>query len=114
MDSEGLRSVTNAAVRWPRETDSELHAYFTKLSAYEGCVLWGNRVVVPPQGQESVLRELHEGHPGITRMKSLARMYVWWPNIGADIEQSVRLCAVSAVQSSIHGSGQADHGRNCI
>ena len=48
-----------------------------------------------------MLQELHEGHPGITRMKSLSRMYVWWPGISADTEKSVRLCKqCQEVQSS--------------
>ena len=48
-----------------------------------------------------VLRELHEGHPGISRMRALSRMYVWWPGIYADIEKSVRTCAAcQEVQSS--------------
>lgn len=29
-------------------------------------------MVMPHQGQEMVLQDLHEGHPGMTRMKSLA------------------------------------------
>lgn len=34
-------------------------------------------------------------------MKVLARMYVWWPGINADIEKSVHLCAeCQEVQSS--------------
>ena len=53
--------------------------------------MWGNRIVVPPPGP-AVLQELHEGHPGMFRMKSLARMYIWWPNINAEIKKSVRLC----------------------
>ena len=40
-----------------------------------------------------MLAQLHEGHPGIARMKSLARMYVWWPGINKDIEQAVQKCA---------------------
>ena len=57
--------------------------------------------VIPPQDREAVLLELHEGHPGITHMKSLARMYVWWPGTSADIEKSVRLChECQHVQSS--------------
>ena len=49
-------------------------------------------MVVPATEQAAVLTELHEGHPGMARMKSLARMYVWWPGIGDDIEKTVRQC----------------------
>ena len=40
-----------------------------------------------------MLEELHAGHPGIVRMKELARSYLWWPNIDQEIEQTVRNCA---------------------
>ena len=36
-------------------------------------------MVIPTQGREGILQELHQGHPGMSRMKSLSRMYVWWP-----------------------------------
>ena len=65
----------------------------TQLSVYEGCLLWGTRVVIPTSCQDAVLTELHEGHPGVTRMKGLARMYVWWLGITKDIEQTIRLCS---------------------
>ena len=80
---------------WPNNGDPALEPYSARrleLSCYEGCLMWGTRIVIPPPGREVVLQELHEGHPGISRMKSLARMYVWWPGISADIEKSVRLC----------------------
>ena len=80
---------------WPNEGGKDLEPYSSRqleLSTLEGCILWGSRVVVPPQGREAVLRELHEGHPGMTRMKALSWMYVWWPGINFDIEKSVRLC----------------------
>ena len=54
--------------------------------------MWGARVVIHPQGQQAVLQELHTAHPGMTRMKALARMYVWWPGLDTDIEELVRLC----------------------
>jgi len=32
------------------------------------------------------------GHPGISRMKELARSYTWWPKIDKEIEEKVRMC----------------------
>ncbi|XP_026540268.1 uncharacterized protein K02A2.6-like [Notechis scutatus] len=57
-----------------------------------GCILWGDRVVIPERLQEKVLCMLHEGHPGIVKMKSLARSYVWWPGMDKDIETWVGTC----------------------
>ena len=51
------------------------------MSTHAGCILWGLRVVVPPQGRSTVLAELHGAHSGMTRMKALARQWVWWPNL---------------------------------
>ena len=81
---------------WPAKVNSSLSCYFsrsTELSVHEGCILWGNRVVIPPQGWTAVLQELHEGHTGMSRMKSLARMYIWWPKLDVDIEEAVRHCS---------------------
>ena len=80
---------------WPGQGDPKFATFSSKkdkLSVHEGCILWGSQVVVPKQGREMVLHELHEGHPGNTRMKSLARMYVWWPGIDKEIEECVRTC----------------------
>ena len=63
-------------------------------------ILWGNRVVVPPSGQSSLLQELHACHPGIARMKTLARMFVWWPRLDADIENFVKTCSTCQSQRS--------------
>ena len=64
-----------------------------ELSTRHGCLLWGARVIVPPSFQEKVLQELHDTHPGISRMKALARSYVWWPNMDSDIELTVSSCS---------------------
>ena len=80
---------------WPEDCDPELAPFQSRkdeLSLFNGCILWGSRVVVPQRGRRAVLEELHAGHPGIYRMKSLARMYVWWPGLDKDIEQAVKEC----------------------
>ena len=53
-----------------------------ELSTIDGCLLWGNRVVIPPQAQEAVLSELRATHPGTSKIKVLAKSYVWWPKMG--------------------------------
>lgn len=64
-----------------------------ELSTLDGCVLWGARVVVPPQGRKLVLDELHDSHQGASKMKALARSYIWWPNMDQEIETVVRSCS---------------------
>ena len=55
---------------WPATMDkvSPLYPMFPRraeLSLFEGCVLWGTRVVIPSDHREAVLTELHDSHPGI-------------------------------------------------
>jgi hypothetical protein len=54
--------------------------------------LQDGRVIVPSQLRSRVLDELHLNHPGMTRMKELAKQYCWWPLITSDIERKVGRC----------------------
>ena len=61
---------------WQNSKNTDLTPYQRRkdeLSVHNGCLLWGTRVVVPPPGRDKITRALHQGHPGITRMKALAR-----------------------------------------
>ena len=83
---------------WPHKDaiNDTLKPYYHRreeLSVFDGCILWGNRVVVPKPHQKDVLSQLHEGHPGATKMKGLSRMYVWWPGITREIEDAVKGCS---------------------
>ena len=81
---------------WPTTcTEESIKPFFRRrdeLSVEESCILWGNRVIIPPQGRKSVLKDLHIAHPGICRIKSLARSYVWWPSMDSELEETVRQC----------------------
>ena len=87
---------------WPNHVSKdELKPYWrrrTELSVQSGCLLWGYRVIVPPQGRTTVLQELHGGHPDMTRMKSLARGILWGPKLDEEIETMVRSCPVCQTQ----------------
>ena len=81
---------------WPDQLeDSEFKPFVQRkheLSVEDGCILWGSRVIIPPQGRQKVLKELHQAHPGMSRMKGLARGYVWWPQMEKGIELKVKSC----------------------
>ena len=60
--------------------DKSLEPFYVRrdeLSAHNGCILLGNRVVIPARGQRQLLEDLHSAHPGMVRMKNLARSYLW-------------------------------------
>ena len=51
-------------------------------------------MVVPPIWRKRLMDDLHEGHMGMTRMKGVARSFLWWPGLDQDTESCVRECAV--------------------
>ena len=81
---------------WPTSVDSSFNPFSSRrqeLSVCNGCVLWGNRVIIPKVGRQRILEELHDSHQGMSRMKERARMVVWWPNIDKEIESMASCCA---------------------
>lgn len=59
----------------------------------------GNRVVIPIKLRKTVLQSIHESHPGIVKMKVMAREYVWWPDLEKDIEYTVKTCMMCAQEA---------------
>lgn len=88
---------------WPEEIPNNLEKYYNKrvsLATEEGCLFYGERIVIPSTLRSKVLELLHSGHIGIVRMKSLARTYVWWPGLDRDIEMFVKMCQVCGVSQN--------------
>lgn len=89
---------------WPAQPPPLFKPYYHRkmeLSVEGNCLLWGVRVIVPKKLQDSVLEELHQSHPGIVRMKSVARSYFWWPKIDDHIEVRAKSCTqCKSVQSN--------------
>jgi hypothetical protein len=104
-DKDPVLSKVKELVRtgkWPINYDcEELKPYVSRkyeLSIEEGVLMWGSRVIIPPRGRDDLLKELHVGHPGASRMKALARSYVWWPKCDTEIEGMVQKCVACQQQ----------------
>ena len=88
-----LKSIQHG--HWPTDTTVDLGPFrkrLTELSVLDGCILWGSRVVIPSVFRKSLLQELHTTHLGMSKMKSLARSYIWWPGLDSQIEELCRAC----------------------
>ena len=87
-------------IDWPLNINNvpqDLHGYWKvrdNLCIANDLILMGNRLVIPVSRQAKVLQSIHEGHLGIAKCKSRAKMCVYWPNINNSIEQLVKECSV--------------------
>lgn len=64
----------------------------TEITLQDGCLFKGSRIMIPQSLQKNILNELHIGHLGMIKMKSLGRMFCYWRNMDKDIETMVRKC----------------------
>ncbi|CAM1324956.1 Uncharacterised protein r2_g3383 [Pycnogonum litorale] len=95
---------------WPEEAkeDVMLKPYYDKreeLMIERNCIMWHNRIVVPATLREQILRELHDTHSGMVKMKAFARCYLWWPKLDCDIERLVKNCYECQSTSNIPPDG---------
>ena len=51
-------------------------------------ILWGSHVIVPYQHRKAVLKGMHGAHPGMTQVKGLGWMFLWWPGVGGHRKNS--------------------------
>ena len=102
---------------WPKErTNRELQPYAQRraeLGVVDGCLPWGQESWYHQlcTMRDQILKELHEGHPSVSRMRSLGRSYVWWSGMVNAIAQTAH--SVNNHQRRSHftpGSGQIGRG----
>ena len=81
---------------WDAVNNPEISPLFRKvreqLGTRQGIITKQGAVVLPKTLRARALTIAHEGHPGMTAMKSILRARVWWPGMKEDIEEKVRSC----------------------
>ncbi|KER18839.1 hypothetical protein T265_12134 [Opisthorchis viverrini] len=97
INEEILLEVMNyIQTKWPNgEISPKLRPFFNRresLSIVDNCLMTGDGVVVPTKLGKQMMQQFHSGHPGTTRMKGLARSFVYWPQMDAEIEQFCQKC----------------------
>ena len=90
---------------WPNKLKEESIKPFyqrkDQLSTDQGCLLWGQRVIIPTMLQARMLQELHSAHAGMVKMKAIARSIMWWPQMDQEIKEAVSKCDGCAAQKSL-------------
>ena len=68
----------------------------------DGIIMINDQILIPPCCRQEMLNHLHKSHLGRDKIKSLARLICWWPEINHDIVNFVRNCKRCAVKPNNH------------
>ena len=92
-----LKSVFSYTLSgWPEEMSTEMKEYYAvrgELSVYNMILVYRNRLVVPKNMQNDMLRRIHEGHFSLSKCRNRAQLSVWWPGISGDLKIFINQCS---------------------
>ena len=87
---------------WPessKDVTQEVSPYFSlrdEIVFMKG-VLWkGDRCIIPKSMRRKILKMIHAARSGIEACLKLAREYVYWPGITAQVKEHVKACEACA------------------
>lgn len=96
-----LQLADHIQTGWTKRCPSQLRPFFLmkseltlKCCSGKFVVCRGDRVLIPEKLKQRILDTGHEGHVGVTKMKSNIRSHAFWLGMNADIEEHVRKCTV--------------------
>ena len=97
---------------WPAKIKEQCKPYFRRrneLCINLSCLLWGNRVLIVSTLWKCYHWTIYECHPGIARIKTLARSYFWWPSLDEIIETCIKQCKICHVNKTMPASVPIHH-----
>ena len=65
-----------------------------RLTALDGVIYRGTRIVIPPSMRSAMLGIIHETHQGIVKCKQRSREALYWPKMSAQIEKKMQDCSI--------------------
>lgn len=73
--------------------------YRDELTAQDGIVLRGERVVIPHSMRAEIKEKVHAGHLGIATCLRRAKDIIFWPGMSAELRQYIEACATCATHA---------------
>ena len=97
-DSDLQRLKSYIIQGWPHRKDEvkqSIKHYWPsrhKLSITDGIDMKGRRMIITFLLQRQIQQQLHSNHMGIKKMRLLVQELVYWVNMNADIEDTIKQC----------------------
>lgn len=66
----------------------------SELHVKDNIIYYNDRIVVPQNMKQGVLKSLHTGHVGAGKCKKRARNLLYWPGMSVDIEKFIFSCNI--------------------
>lgn len=84
---------------WPnklKEVGEMNHFYKIRsdLTVEDVLVYFENRVIIKTTLRYNMLKQLHDSHQGVCKIKELAKQYIYWPGIVSDTTNLVLACTI--------------------
>ncbi|KAG7312060.1 hypothetical protein JYU34_001506 [Plutella xylostella] len=99
-DSEISKVIEYTKSGWPAKIKLQpdiIQRYYklrSELTIDENLLFFNNRLIIPKSLRVDIIKKLHEGHLGMTKLKQLARKLYYWPKIDEQLERYVKSCSV--------------------
>ena len=100
---------------WPssiKEPPSKIQPFWTlreELTIEDGLNLKGTRIVIPSKKQDTILKLIHEGHPGPTKCKLCMKETVYWTGLNEQLEKLILNCLLTCLKYSQSKWKQPSH-----
>lgn len=100
LEDDKLQKVVEYVLNgWPEHVseihDESIRQYFNfrdEIGIVNGILVKGQRLIIPTELRNVILKALHTHHLGIEKTRNLARTTVYWPGLNKEILEMIEQC----------------------